>query len=481
MPYESSKSLPRVIIAGTSGDSGKTLVTVGLIAGLRRRGYSIAAFKKGPDFIDPAWLNAASGGPVRNLDTFLAPERVVYESFTRHALESGLNLIEGNRGLYDGFDAQGSHSTAELAKLLKTPVVLVCNITKSTRTVAAVILGMKVMDPGLNIAGVIINQVGGKRHKNIVTESIENITGIPVIGAIPRVKGETLLPSRHLGLITPVESSGTDEMVRRLGKLISDNVDLDRLIEIAEKTEKLEYSEEHLRTDTHKAVKIGYFSDSAFTFYYPENLESLISEGAELIPISSLEANMLPEIDALYIGGGFPETHAGKLAGNRELMASVRQMADSGLPIYAECGGLIYLCHSLTIDQTTFPMADVFDVDLEFKKAPQGHGYSLMEVDRDNPFFPLGAGLRGHEFHYTTPSRVGPSLKTVLKVRKGSGFYKGRDALVKNNVWAGYLHIHASGETDWAANLVKLARAYKASRGDSQAGSGPSFMERKAV
>jgi cobyrinic acid a,c-diamide synthase len=469
------------MIAGTSGDSGKTLVTVGLIAGLRHRGYKIAAFKKGPDFIDPAWLNAASGSPVRNLDTYLAPEQVVYESFTWHALESGLNLIEGNRGLYDGFDAQGSHSTAELAKLLKTPVVLVCNITKSTRTVAAVILGMKEMDPGLNIAGVIINQVGGERHKNIVTESIENITGIPVIGAIPRVKGETLLPSRHLGLVTPEEYSGTGDIVQFLGNLVSDNVDLDSLIEIAEHTEKLNCTRPEISIEHPKTVKIGYFSDSAFTFYYPENLESLGSEGAELIPISSLDAASLPEIDALYIGGGFPETHADRLAGNRELMASVREMADSGLPIYAECGGLIYLCHTLTIDRTVFPMAGVFDVDLEFKMAPQGHGYSLMEVDRENPFFPLGTDLKGHEFHYTTPSRVESSLKTVLKVRKGSGFNDGRDALVKNNVWAGYLHIHASGQSDWAPNLVKLAEIYKAGRERTQAGGGSSFMERKAI
>lgn len=481
MPCESSKSLPRVIIAGTSGDSGKTLVTVGLIAGLRHRGYNIAAFKKGPDFIDPAWLNAASGSPVRNLDTFLAPEMVVYQNFALYALESGLNLIEGNRGLYDGFDACGSHSTAELAKLLKTPVVLVCNITKCTRTVAAVILGMKNMDPGLNIAGVIINQVGGKRHKTIVTESIENTTGIPVIGAIPRVKGETLLPSRHLGLVTPEEYSGTDAMVEYLGQLISDNVDLEHLIEIAQNTENLDCSGEDRGKAVCKDVKIGYFSDSAFTFYYPENLESLSYEGAELIPVSSLEADELPVLDGLYIGGGFPETHADRLAANRRLMASVKKAADNGLPIYAECGGLIYLCHSLTIGQTTYPMAGVFDVDLEFKEAPQGHGYSLMEVDRDNPFFPLGTELRGHEFHYTTPSRVGSSLKTALKVRKGSGFCDGRDALVKNNVWAGYLHIHASGVNDWAANLVKLARTYKTDHGNTHFGGGSSFMERKAI
>jgi cobyrinic acid a,c-diamide synthase len=478
MSSKALKACPRIIIAGTSGDSGKTLVSLGLLAGIRQLGYHVTAFKKGPDYIDPAWLNAASGGPVRNLDTYLVPGEKVHDLFVRHASDSAPNIIEGNRGLYDGFDVYGSHSTAELAKLLDAPVILVCNATKSTRTVAAVVLGMQKMDEEVKLTGVIINQVGGKRHKKIVTEAIENTTGIPVLGAIPRVKEEKLLPSRHLGLVTPAEYPGVSNLIAHLGEIISENVDLERIMEIANSAPEMEFPEtENDRSDLGQSLGIGYFSDSAFTFYYPENLECLSDSGAELIPVSSLDDRRLPDIDALYIGGGFPETHAEKLAKNRELMDSVKSKALEGLPVYAECGGLIYLCNSLMMDGKTYPMAGLFDVDLVLKKKPQGHGYSLMEVDADNPFFPIGEKLKGHEFHYTTPIRVGQNVRTAMAVTRGSGFAENRDGLVLKSVWASYLHLHASGEQSWGKELVKLAREFSLKKHDShEGGSMPGFQ-----
>jgi len=476
-----SKSCPRLVIAGTSGDSGKTLVSLGILAGLRQHGYKVAAFKKGPDYIDPAWLNAASGKSVRNLDTFLVDREKVYRTFARRAIENGINIIEGNRGLYDGLDTHGSHSTAELAKLLNSPIVLVCNVTKSTRTVAGVVLGMREMDRKANIAGVILNKVGGKRHKDIVKDSIESITKIPVLGAIPRVKNEKLLPSRHLGLITPAEYPDFADLIEGLGKLVSDNVDLAALVNIAESAAKLEYEAEGGREKSGSvpAIKIGYFSDTAFTFYYPENLESLQELGAELLPISSLADRELPDIDALYIGGGFPETHAERLAGNRILMDAVKKAALDGLPVYAECGGLIYLCSSLTTGESNYPMAGLFDVDLKMNSSPQGHGYSIMTVDRDNPYYPKGAQLKGHEFHYTSPIRVGRNVNTVMSVSRGSGFEGGRDGLALKAVWASYLHLHASGEQGWSEALVKLASEYKT--GKSKSGGGAGVSSRKAV
>ena len=482
MPEKTVESFPRLIIAGTSGDSGKTLVSVGLLASLRQLGYKLTAFKKGPDFIDPAWLNAASHTTVRNLDTYLIPPEIVFRTFTKYARSSAINIIEGNRGLYDGFDVKGTHSTAELARLLQAPVILVCNVTKSTRTVAAIIHGLQDFDKSIKIAGVIINQYGGARHKQIVTEAIEKSTGIPVVGAIPRVKSASLLPARHLGLITPAEQMETETMVDRLGNLITEHVDLNRIVELAQNAPGLEHEKipTEVMQQEQRNVRIGYFSDSAFTFYYPENLESLQEQGAELIPISSLTDRSLPQIDALYIGGGFPETHVDKLAQNRELMQEVRKQAENGLPIYAECGGLIYLCRSLTISQTTYPMAGFFDVSLMMKKAPQGHGYSLMEVDTVNKLFPVGMVLKGHEFHYTTPEDSDNTLATVLKVKKGSGYANGRDGLIKNNVWAGYLHLHASGVPLWAENFVKLAEKYKNERNNTCTGGG-AMHPRKAV
>lgn len=481
----SSKALrpcPRIIVAGTSGDSGKTLVSLGLIAGFKQLGFYVTAFKKGPDYIDPAWLNAASGSPVRNLDTYLVPGVKVHDSFVSHATDTGINIIEGNRGLYDGFDVEGSHSTAELAKLLDAPVILVCNATKSTRTVAAVVLGMQKMDEKVKIAGVILNQVGGKRHRKIVTEAIENTTGIPVLGAIPRVKDERLLPSRHLGLVTPAEYSGVDDLISHLREIVSENVDLERVREIANSAAELECSgtEKHVSNDG-ESLRIGYFSDSAFTFYYPENLECLSDSGAELVPISSLEDHELPDVDALYIGGGFPETHAEKLAQNRQLMDSVKARALEGLPVYAECGGLIYLCGGLVIDDKSYTMAGLFDVDLVMRKQPQGHGYSLMEIDEDNPYFPKGKELKGHEFHYTTPVRVEQNVRTVMNVTKGSGFSEKRDGLVLKSVWASYLHLHAAGEESWGKALIKLAREFSLRKhGSNTGGSNPGF-QRHAV
>ncbi|NIP41366.1 MAG: hydrogenobyrinic acid a,c-diamide synthase (glutamine-hydrolyzing) [candidate division Zixibacteria bacterium] len=481
MSLKASKSCPRLVIAGTSGDSGKTLISLGLLAGLRQHDYKVAAFKKGPDYIDPAWLNAASGKSVRNLDTFLVDREKVYQTFAEQSLENGINVIEGNRGLYDGLDLHGSHSTAELAKLLKAPIVLVCNVTKSTRTVAAVVLGMKEMDKEANIAGIILNQVGGKRHKEIVKESIEKTTGIPVLGAIPRVKNEKLLPSRHLGLITPAEYPEFGDLIKRLGNLVSDNVHIAKLANIAHSASELQYETEtgDRKSESVRGIKIGYFSDTAFTFYYPENLESLQDLGAELLPISSLENKELPDIDALYIGGGFPETHAERLAENRLLMDAVRKAALDGLPVYAECGGLIYLCNSLTIGESSYPMAGLFDVDLLMNSSPRGHGYSIMSVDQDNPFYPKGTELKGHEFHYTAPSRVGANVKTVMSVTRGSGFKGNRDGLVLKSVWASYLHLHASGEQGWSEALVKLASEYKIDR--SISGGGAGISSRKAV
>jgi cobyrinic acid a,c-diamide synthase len=482
MPVDRSKFIPRIVVAGTSGDSGKTLVSVGLLAGLRQLGYVTCAFKKGPDFIDPAWLMAASGSKVRNLDTFLVDSQKVRTSFITHSDSDAINLIEGNRGLYDGFDVDGSHSTAELARLLDAPVILVICATKTTRTLAAVALGMRQMDPQLNIAGVILNQVGGSRHRRIASEAIEKYAGLKVIGAVPRISGTSLLPARHLGLVTPAEYGTTSEITGEIGKLITDHVDLNRIVEIARRSPDLNFQERTSdRKTTETKVKIGYFSDSAFTFYYPENLELLQSLGAELVPISSLSSRKLPGISGLYIGGGFPETHADRLAKNHELKAEIKRGAENGLPIYAECGGLIYLCRSLKLKEKTYSMAGVFDIDLAMGEKPHGHGYSRMQADLDNEYYPGGIEIRGHEFHYTYPLSEQIGEKMVLSVSKGTGIAGGRDGLVKQNVFAAYLHVHADGEGSWASNLVRLASVYAHRNRNEGFSGGSQLFGRKAV
>ncbi|MCL5991596.1 MAG: hydrogenobyrinic acid a,c-diamide synthase (glutamine-hydrolyzing) [Bacteroidetes bacterium] len=475
--------LPSIIIAGTGGDSGKTFVSCGIIAELKRIGLKQSIFKKGPDYIDPAWLMLSSGNVVRNLDTYLMGNENVIKSFLIHSKSSDISVIEGNRGLYDGFDTSGTHSTAELAKLLKVPVILVLNVTKMTRTASAIVLGCKTLDKDIAIRAVILNQVGGKRHEKIIRDSIENDTGIPVIGAIPRLKNADILPSRHLGLITPREYSSAYESIEMIRKVVSEHVDIDKLIEIAKSAQSINFElpSEKIKSDG-KGLRLGYFNDKVFSFYYPENLEALKMRGAELIGISSIQDSRLPEIDGLYIGGGFPESNVEELVNNHSLMKDVKEKAEKGIPIYAECGGLIYLAESIEFNGTNYPMAGVFPIKIKMEKEPQGHGYMIVNVDSQNPFFDIGTEIKGHEFHYShvftqlptlntqhptlntqhpTLNTQHPNMQTCLTVHRGKGTIDGRDGLIYKNVFASYLHIHSLGCPQWVDGIIRVMKNNK--------------------
>ena len=340
---------PRVAIAGLAGDSGKTLVTLGLGRACVDRGLAVAGYKKGPDYIDAAWLAAATGSPCRNLDSFFMNESSIGRSVAASAA-ADLLLIEGNRGLFDGVDAVGSHSTAELAKRLAAPVVLVVNVTKQTRTAAAVVLGCRDLDPEVDLAGVILNRVGTPRQERVLRAAIETATGIPVVGAIPRLRNGDLLPSRHLGLLTVAEHPQRDQAIAHSAEIISRHVDVGRVVEIARQARAVEITCAEA-PEMNYPVTIGYFSDPAFSFYYPENLEVLTGAGAHLVPISPARDEDLPDIDAVYIGGGFPEVHATRLSDNDRFAERLRSRVEAGLPVYAECGGLMYLSRELLVDR----------------------------------------------------------------------------------------------------------------------------------
>ena len=453
--------LPRLVIAGLSGDSGKTTVSLMILSALRARGLSVSVFKKGPDYIDAAWLGAVGEATCRNLDTYMVEPSIVKHRFITSAVGSDLALIEGNRGIFDGKDVEGSHTTAGLAKLIQAPVVLVVDATKTTRTLAAIISGCISFEPELTIVGVILNKVAGDRHRKIVTESIEKYCKIPVLGAVPKLgDGASIIPGRHLGLVTPSEYGDGAVLTRKLREIAESFIDIDRIIEFANDVGMVDTESEKPMAEAATRVRIGYFNDSVFTFYYPENIEALQRCGAELIGISSLDDDALPEIDALYIGGGFPETRARKLSANRSMLQSVKTAADNGLPIYAECGGLIYLSNSLEWEDKAHPMAGVFPVDLIMHAKPVGHGYTKSEVDSPNPFFEVGAVLKGHEFHYSGPSGTIRDLKSCLKMQIGVGVGEGRDALVYKSTFACYTHIHADGVAGWAEAMVKAALEY---------------------
>jgi cobyrinic acid a,c-diamide synthase len=421
----------------------------------------VAPFKKGPDYIDVAWHAFAAGRPSYNLDTFLMDGRDILSNVGERTRLADIAIIEGNRGLYDGMDSKGTHSTAELAKLLGAPVLLVINCTKATRTIAAVALGCKMLDPELNLAGVILNQVANIRQESLIRAAVEQEAGVPVVGAIPRVK-DLSFSERHLGLLPPEEHPRAQAALERLREVMARNLDADAIYRLAASAAPMPCSfdrgDDGRGSLPGRSPRIGVFRDSAFTFYYPDNLEALEREGARLVEVSGLRDTELPQLDALYIGGGFPETHARELAQNESLRASIRRLADDGLPIYAECGGLIYLGEAVEFGGERHPMAGVFPITFAVREKPQGHGYVVVEVDKPNPFFPAGTTLRGHEFHYAAVQRYEPAeIETIFRVKRGYGFDCGRDGLLYKNTLASFCHVHALGEKEWAKAFVRLA------------------------
>lgn len=459
-------SSPRLVVAGLSGDSGKTLLSLGLARSLRDRGLSVRAAKKGPDFIDAAWLAAATGAPCVNLDTFM---------MSREGIGSGwwslrgadLVLVEGNRGLYDGVDTAGTHSTAELAKLLGAPVLLVVDTTKSTRTVAAQVLGCQTLDPDVPLGGIVLNRVGTARQEALIRDAIEEITGLPVLGAVPRLGGDGPLPGRHLGLTTVAEHPDAEQAIGRAASAVAEHVDLDRVLDVA-RSARREVELPLLRIDMEqRPCRIGYLADAAFSFYYPENLDCLVRHGAELIAVAADADGLRGDLDGLYIGGGFPEVHAERLAERSSLAEALRARVADGMPIYAECGGLMYLARELLVDGSSYPMAGVLDLVVEQTGRPQGHGYEVARVDRSNPFFPTGSSLVGHEFHYSRIAAGEDAAATVLKVERGRGAGGGRDGISKGRVWASYLHLHALASPHWGEGFLSLASRYAAERANS--------------
>lgn len=474
-------SYPRIVISGLSGDSGKTIVSCGLLTHFRNKGFDVSGFKKGPDYIDAAWLSLASGKPARNLDTFMMGFPKVRDAFLRKAGEFSISIIEGNRGLFDGVDVKGKHSTAELARLLESPVIIVQDISKVTRTAAAAIVGCISLSSHLKIEGIILNKVAGKRHAGIARGAIEEETGIPVIGAIPKLP-EDIIPSRHLGLITPIELERNTLLTNNLLRIIEENVDVSAILEIIQNTPSIkdrEHDSDNLQIGEHayrrgkfvnseidgftnsEKVRIGYLKDKSFSFYYPENLEKLTETGADVTAVSPASPSLLNDLDALYIGGGFPEVNLEELASNTEMINAINRLAHDGLPIYAECGGLMYLAKKIRWKGKEHSLSGVLPIEINMNERPQGHGYSEATVDNENPFFEVGTKIKGHEFHYSKIDKHNPDIKSCLEVTRGNGSLNKRDGLTYKNVFASYIHVHALATPEWVSGMIKSARNYQ--------------------
>ena len=452
-----------IVIAGLAGGSGKSVISVGLTAALARQGKKVVPFKKGPDYIDAGWLKLAAGTSCYNLDPYLMDEEVIRQSFLVHSLGADRVIVEGNRGLYDGVNAEGGYSTAELALSLNMPILLVVNCTKATRTVAAMVLGCQKLDERVDIRGVVLNQTGTERHRTIVTQAVERYTGLPVLGSVPRMKRD-IFPMRHLGVTPHQEYEGSGAAMDFLVATMTEHLDLARIEAIMAPVGRPLSLGPKVSPPESARLRIGILMDAAFQFYYTENLEALERLGAELVMVNALTAATLPVLDGLYIGGGFPETSAAELAANSGFRQSLREAVAAGLPVYAECGGLIYLGDSIVLEGQEYPLAGVFPIRFGMSKRPQAHGYSTFVVDGDNPFYSKGAEVRGHEFRYSTVlDWQGQPEQLALKMTRGQGFMGGRDGLTVNNVLALYTHVHADGTPQWAEGFMARCRAVKAS------------------
>jgi cobyrinic acid a,c-diamide synthase len=341
-------------------------------------------------------------------------------------------------------------------------VVLVMDVTKMTRTAAALVLGCAAADPRVQLAGVVLNRVATTRQERVIRGAIQGLSGHRVLGAIPRLDQEPL-PGRHLGLVTAAEHPERERALEQAARVVAEHVDLDAVMELAGQASPVDFAD-LAPVVSGSVVRIGVFRDAAFSFYYPENLEALEAAGAELVSVSPAADEALPELDGLYLGGGFPEEHAGRLARNSRLREAVREAAGHGVPIYAECGGLMYLARELVVGPATYPMAGVLDLVVQQTPRPAGHGYVVAEVDRPNPFFAPGTRLRGHEFHYSRVVAGDIAQQTTLKLERGQGTGEGRDGVVAGRVWASYLHLHALGTPEWAPGFLALARACRHER-----------------
>lgn len=459
--------LPRLVIAAPHGRSGKTTFSIGLCAALTARGHAVQPFKRGPDYIDPGWLTAAAGRTCRNLDLFLMGDAGVWAAFARGTLSADLALIEGAMGLYDGLGPEGEGSTAHIARMLGAPILLVVDASRMTRSAAALVRGFQTFEAGTAIGGVVFNHVNHARHLAKLGDALERHCGLPILGALPDDPG-LAIPQRHLGLLPRGEDETLIPTIAAAGRVVAENVDLEGVLALAHGAPDLALPPPHPSQSAFYntgeiiggKVRIGVAQDRAFSFYYPDNLEALQATGAELAPFDTLADSCLPNVDGLYLGGGFPEVFMDELAANESLRREMREAIEDGLPTYAECGGLMYLARSLTWEGRTQPMVGALPCEVEMTGKAQGHGYVQLHATGHNPFFPTGSEVRGHEFHHSRLKNVG-EVQFAYRITRGSGIDGYHDGLIYKNVLAGYTHLHALGAPGWAESFVMAARQHR--------------------
>lgn len=463
MNRKMGSAIPRVMIAAPRKSSGKTTVAIGMAAALAGRGLDIRTFKKGPDFIDPGWLTRASGRACRNLDYFMMGQEGVVHGFARHAGGADLALIEGNHGFFDGQDVAGSDCGAALAADLRAPVVLVVDCRGAVRGMAPVVLGHLGFPGGEAIKGVILNHVASPRQEARLLQVMAQHVPVPVLGSIRRQSGSGI-QERHLGLHPAMEREDWVEQIDAIAAMVAQSVDLDAILDLGRSAETWQPSEGgrlpgHLLPILGERIRVGYAVDQAFHFYYPDNLEALAEQGVDLIPFSMLHDSQLPHnIQGLFIGGGFPEVFMKRLEGNTGLMEELQRVARAGMPIYAECGGLMVLAERIHWGDHVASMAGILPVDVVMNARPQGYGYMELEGTGLMQWPGKGIRVRCHEFHYSRLVASHPDLRFAFKVMRGTGVDGHHDGVMVRNVLAGYAHFHALGYPGWAEFIAGFWR-----------------------
>ena len=457
----------RVLLAAAHKSSGKTTLSIGLAAALTERGLAVQTFKKGPDYIDPMWLAHASGRPCYNLDFNTHTSAEICDCAAARERLSDFALIESNKGLHDGIDLEGRNSSAALAKLLAAPVILVIDTLGMTRGVAPLVMGYQAFDRETNIAGIILNKIGTLRQQDKMRQALERYTNIPVIGAVPR-NNDFAITERHLGLMTPSETPELRARIARLRAAVEDGIDVDRVLEIGRAAPALQSRAPIRRSRRYdKSIRIAVARDSAFGFYYADDLEAFERAGAKLCFFDALSDSRLPEADGLFIGGGFPETQAAALEANAELRADIARKIRSGLPTYAECGGMMYLARSIQWKGASHQMVGVIPADAVMHDRPQGRGLVLLQETGKSPWPSMNASegkIPAHEFHYAALENLNAGQRFAYRMARGEGMGDAQDGIVIGNLLASFSHLRSTPRNPWVERFVAFVRLHRQRR-----------------
>ncbi len=452
---------PRLIIAGTNSRCGKTTIVLGIMAALIKKGYRVQPFKTGPDYIDTSYHSEITGLKSRNLDTWLMDKDVVLELFDHAIQKANISIIEGVMGLYDGFisenESDGKGSTAHLAKLLKSPVILIVDAQGMATSAAAVVMGFKEFDPAINIAGVIFNRVGSQRHFQCLSKAVEDkCPNVKVLGYLPK-NDRLTIQEKHLGLTMLNKHEIMESIIPFLTEEIIKHIDLELLVQIAQDVEPIPSYTPTIFTSNIPAetIKIGVAMDDAFCFYYADNLNILKSLGAELVYFSPINDIQLPVVDGLYFGGGFPELFCNSMESNISMRTWVTHASNLGMPIYAECGGMLYLMDKIiTSENRTHHMVGLISGEARMQQRLTKLGYCTATMLEDNVLGQKGTIVRGHRFHWSSLENINEPNAYQLNNGEKAGF-------IQSNLLASYIHIHFGTQLTLAQNFVNNCYRYK--------------------